>query len=155
MPNALRVNRPDGTSFVGVASAQITEQGSGAATSIVFTGVGWCIVAGSGPQVRNGRANGVAGGSKILLQSFAAVGDQPAISRFVLIESSGSGSVSRLDGSGQQSFNPGEFIDVENIKPPVISAPQTYVASSMPETESALASAEAALEAEFPEQPET
>ncbi|MBC8106584.1 MAG: hypothetical protein H7Z14_08345 [Anaerolineae bacterium] len=155
MANTATITRPDGTAFNGVASDDITTEGTGAGALMVFPSVGWVITAGRNVQVRNNHASGSAAGSKLLLQNFAApAAGKPSTSRFVLLESSGSASVSRLDGTGQQSFSPGEFIDVEHSNPAVISAAQTYVASSMPETADDLADAEQALEAEFPEEPE-
>ena len=150
MPNVITINRGDGTSFTGVTDGTITQEGSGPAATIVFVGVGWLYVAGTGPSLRNGAANASAAGSRILLQNFAATGGQPSTSRFTLVESSGGGYVMALGGSTEYEFSEGQYIDVIHSNPPVINSPQTYVPNNMPETASAMAEAEEAMEAALP-----
>src|SRR5688572_9424742 len=93
VPNVITIDNGDGTSFIGVTDGTISQDGPGPGATILYTGVGWAMVAGKSPRVRNSFAGIGAQGSKILLQNF---GGQPATCRIVLLESSGGGNVTLL-----------------------------------------------------------
>lgn len=145
MPNGLTVDLGNGSSFDAVSNGTITQQGTGAAATISFTGTGWVIVQGTNPSVKTTQSASGSTGSKILVENFAAVGGQPSTTRYLLVEASGGGWVSPNNSNTEYQFSAGQCIDVVNSNPPSIGSPQTYSATNFPGTASTLSTAEAAL----------
>ncbi|CAN5525180.1 hypothetical protein BH09PLA1_BH09PLA1_23180 [soil metagenome] len=145
MATLITVDHGDGTSFVGVSNETMSQDGTGGNASILFAGTGWIIAAGQGVQVKSSHTTVLVGGSKVLVQNFAAVGSQPTTTRYLLVAASSGGYVTPIGGSDEYEFSAGQFIDVVNSTPPVVGSAQNYSASAEPATASTLASAEQAL----------
>ena len=145
----ITIDRGDGTSFVGVSEGTITQEGTGTNAFVICPALGWAMVAGNAAQAKTGTVAATTAGSKVLLQTFPSTPtNRNTMTRVLLVEASGGGTVAALDNSDQAPLSAGQYIDVINSNPVQIGTPQTYVASSLPETATALSDAEAALEAE-------
>jgi hypothetical protein len=148
----LRVEHGDGTFFDAVSDGTITEGGGGGtAAFIFFPGAGYVLTVGTAPTVKGSRAQITATGSKIFVQNFPAPATGPSMSRLLVLEASGGANASALDNSAEIALRAGQYVDVRNSNPVLIGSPQTYNASTLPETATALAAAEEAMEAEDPE----
>ena len=148
----IAVDRGDGTSFDGVSDGTITVSGNGTTgASIIFPGLGWAMVAGSHPKMKNNTAAIAASGSKILLQNFPAPPGGARKTRVLVVDASNGATVDALDASDSRALTAGQYVDIVNTNPIQIGQPNTYVPATMPETATALAAAEDAMENEEPE----
>jgi hypothetical protein len=149
VPTRITINRGDGTSFVAVALGNVIAEndGTAAATAICPT-YGWTLVNGVSPKMRTSATDIAANGSKLFVQNLLPSGSNPnGMTRVLCVTSSSGADVSPRGGSVQQTLGDGEYLEVINTSPVQIGSPRTYVPADMPDMASALADAEAAMQA--------
>ena len=102
--------------------------------SLLFGGGQWVYLVGTKPAANAQVAVITSSSTKIVIHRIAA-GSGQARTRFIVLESTSSATVSRPDGSASQALNSGQYVDVWHSTPAQIDTPQTFNASTNTESQ--------------------
>lgn len=131
MPHSvIQVENPaQGQSFTALAEEGEIELDPGSRESgpmLIFGGHQWVYMSGTKPSVDTGDARGQAAGTKMVAHRIPASGGNAARTRFIVLESQKSATITLSDGSASQEVTAEHYVDVWQSTPPTIGPPALF-----------------------------
>jgi len=144
------INSNTGQDFQALAEVgefQVIPGDRATGPSLIFGGGQWVYLVGTKPAANAQVAVIASSSTKIVIHRIAA-GIGQARTRFIVLESTSTTTVSLPDGSGSQVLNSGQYVDVWHSTPAQIDTPQTFNASTNTESQPVMQAVAAARAAE-------